>query len=98
MKIRTLQSYASWAISAICCLPLFTSCSQPAGNAKEAGLVTVGNPYLPLWEHIPDGEPMCLKIQTNRVSSVSISMAHTTISRLTIVDAIRWFGQLLSIV
>lgn len=32
---------------------LFTSC----GNAEQEKLVTVGNPYLPLWEHIPDGEP-----------------------------------------
>ena len=30
-----------------------TSC----GNADQEKLVTVGNPYLPLWEHIPDGEP-----------------------------------------
>ena len=32
---------------------LATSC----GNADKEKLVTVGNPYLPLWEHIPDGEP-----------------------------------------
>ena len=32
---------------------LVTSC----GNADQEKLVTVGNPYLPLWEHIPDGEP-----------------------------------------
>ena len=30
-----------------------TSC----GNTDHEKLVTVGNPYLPLWEHIPDGEP-----------------------------------------
>lgn len=27
------------------------------GNTDQEKLVTVGNPYLPLWEHIPDGEP-----------------------------------------
>mgnify|MGYP003564311599 CR=1 FL=1 len=32
---------------------LATSC----GNTDQEKLVTVGNPYLPLWEHIPDGEP-----------------------------------------
>lgn len=26
-------------------------------GAGDDGPVTVGNPYLPLWEHIPDGEP-----------------------------------------
>ena len=29
------------------------ACSGPA----EETPTTVGNPYLPLWEHIPDGEP-----------------------------------------
>ena len=32
---------------------LIVSC---VSNGQEK-LVTVGNPYLPLWEHIPDGEP-----------------------------------------
>ena len=37
---------------------LLTACggSNPTGE-KQQGLTTVGNPYLPLWEHIPDGEP-----------------------------------------
>lgn len=30
------------------------SCKQTCGNDAPE---TVGNPYLPLWEHIPDGEP-----------------------------------------
>ena len=41
--------------TAACCLTL-TSCS-PEGKTSESELTTVGNPYLPLWEHIPDGEP-----------------------------------------
>ena len=58
MRIGTLLSYVSWAIGATCCSTLlFSSCSQPAGDTKDTRLVTVGNPYLPLWEHIPDGEP-----------------------------------------
>jgi hypothetical protein len=35
---------------------MMTSCTQQAQTAKVE-LTTVGNPYLPLWEHIPDGEP-----------------------------------------
>ena len=32
------------------------SCSKN-NTMKETALTTPGNPYLPLWEHIPDGEP-----------------------------------------
>ena len=39
-----------------CCAAMMTSCTQQAQTAKVE-LTTVGNPYLPLWEHIPDGEP-----------------------------------------
>ena len=36
-----------------------TSCGQLAQQAETTTteLTTVGNPYMPLWEHIPDGEP-----------------------------------------
>ncbi|MBR7018494.1 MAG: family 43 glycosylhydrolase [Prevotella sp.] len=37
-------------------MTLGTSCSQQS-ESKTSQIVTVGNPYLPLWEHIPDGEP-----------------------------------------
>ena len=46
--------------AAICCMGLGASCTQRAvvENSQEStALTTVGNPYLPLWEHIPDGEP-----------------------------------------
>lgn len=33
-----------------------TSCTKQTDNTAEL-ITTVGNPYLPLWEHIPDGEP-----------------------------------------
>ncbi len=38
---------------------LCTSCTAPNGPAAagQSQLTTVGNPYLPMWEHIPDGEP-----------------------------------------
>ena len=47
----------SWICMALaCCGAMLVSCSGQAGS-KEKELMTVGNPYLPLWEHIPDGEP-----------------------------------------
>ena len=36
------------------CLVLYVSCS---GKKEMSAISTPGNPYLPLWEHIPDGEP-----------------------------------------
>ena len=39
-----------------CCAGITVSCSGQA-QSKENVIMTVGNPYLPLWEHIPDGEP-----------------------------------------
>ena len=33
------------------------SCSGLVKDNADATMKTVGNPYLPLWEHIPDGEP-----------------------------------------
>ena len=46
--------------AAVCCMFLSTACTQKAAVAtsqEATTLTTVGNPYLPLWEHIPDGEP-----------------------------------------
>ena len=40
----------------MCCMMLGTSCASKQ-ETKSSELITVGNPYLPLWEHIPDGEP-----------------------------------------
>ena len=52
MKTKAL----SIVTAAACCALLTLSCaSKPEAVKKE--LTTVGNPYLPLWEHIPDGEP-----------------------------------------
>ena len=50
MKSKTLN-----IIAAAACL-MTMSCSQQVETAKS-GPTTVGNPFLPLWEHIPDGEP-----------------------------------------
>ena len=43
-------------LAAMCCMMLGTSCASKQ-ETKSSELITVGNPYLPLWEHIPDGEP-----------------------------------------
>ena len=51
MKTKTLK-----LVAASCCAVMTLSCSQQAETAKQE-LITVGNPFLPLWEHIPDGEP-----------------------------------------
>ncbi len=43
---------------AISGLALCAACTQEVKfEAPETVLSTIGNPYLPLWEHIPDGEP-----------------------------------------
>lgn len=39
-------------VFALAVLTVIASCGR-----KPSTSVTVGNPYLPLWEHIPDGEP-----------------------------------------
>ena len=44
------------SIAAVCCTMPFSSCASKT-EAVKSELTTVGNPYLPLWEHIPDGEP-----------------------------------------
>ena len=43
-------------VVAVSCVLLTLSCAQQA-QTEQSELTTVGNPYLPLWEHIPDGEP-----------------------------------------
>ena len=42
--------------AALSCILLMIACTQPK-PATNAGEFTQGNPFLPLWEHIPDGEP-----------------------------------------
>jgi hypothetical protein len=44
------------ALAAVCCAVIPVSCVQQTEGFKTE-LTTVGNPYLPMWEHIPDGEP-----------------------------------------
>ena len=44
-------------VLAAACGTLLTACSHQPEATVQASLKTVGNTYLPLWEHIPDGEP-----------------------------------------
>ena len=60
MKAKTLSKI----IAAACCSLMAVSCAQQA-ETKKPELTTVGNPYLPLWEHIPDGEPYVFEDPNN---------------------------------
>ena len=54
MKTKPL----SMIVGAACCALMALSCAQQKSPAThDSKLLTPGNPYLPLWEHIPDGEP-----------------------------------------
>ena len=44
------------SVTIACCAMLALSCVKQTETTAPR-LTTVGNPYLPLWEHIPDGEP-----------------------------------------
>ena len=56
MKIRKITSQALAAIMIACGTMMTTSC-QDKLSTSNSQLMTQGNPFLPLWEHIPDGEP-----------------------------------------
>lgn len=54
MKLKTIYQSFTVLVAGL----LLTACGSSAPTPeKQQGLTTVGNPYLPLWEHIPDGEP-----------------------------------------
>ena len=44
-------------LAAACCTALAASCTANTEKPGEKDIITVGNPFMPLWEHIPDGEP-----------------------------------------
>ena len=52
MKTKGLKT----TMAAACCMAMMASCHSPQ-STTNAQLSTPGNPYMPLWEHIPDGEP-----------------------------------------
>ena len=54
---RTFRTLGTAAVAAACALMTAACNSQQATSQQEGVMKTVGNPYMPLWEHIPDGEP-----------------------------------------
>ena len=55
--MNTKTTISCWALAGICALTLEACSQQATPNDEPTTLTTVGNPYMPLWEHIPDGEP-----------------------------------------
>ena len=55
MKHPSLLRRFSGLFAAACSMTLVASCSS-AGESDPSPVMP-GNPFLPLWEHIPDGEP-----------------------------------------
>ena len=53
MKTKGLKT----TMAAACCMAMIASCQSQQQTNLNAQLSTPGNPYMPLWEHIPDGEP-----------------------------------------
>ena len=53
MKMKTLNVI----LAAGCCTLMALSCTHQTEAPSTTELTTVGNPFLPMWEHIPDGEP-----------------------------------------
>ena len=51
------NSFVKLFVAAACCSTAITACTTTPSDTAEAPLTTPGNPFLPLWEHIPDGEP-----------------------------------------
>ena len=58
---------------------------EPAPVDAQKGFVNKhpGNPYLPLWEHLPDGEPRVFEDPDNpghyRVYIIAVSYTHLTL-------------------
>ena len=81
-------------LAAACCAMLAFSCASKQETVSNT-LTTVGNPYLPLWEHIPDGEPYVFEDPDNPGKQrIYIYMVRMTISRRPIAVATRWYGRL----
>jgi len=58
MKRKNLIQDIGLTVFTVVCVTMMGACShQPELTAQGTTMKTVGNPYLPLWEHIPDGEP-----------------------------------------
>ncbi len=52
-----MSTFIKTLIAVTGCTALATSCTHKTTAMAQTELTTVGNPFMPLWEHIPDGEP-----------------------------------------
>ena len=53
-----MKSPKTMFFAAACSMALTTSCALQSPTTTQQSLpLNQGNPYMPLWEHIPDGEP-----------------------------------------
>lgn len=50
------MNYHLLSLAAVCCALILSSC-KPKIDVENPYVASYGNPFLPLWEHIPDGEP-----------------------------------------
>lgn len=59
LKWRDRRKTALVGLAMLCATQLFGQQSEPIAAQRKAKFVhtAAGNPYLPLWEHLPDGEP-----------------------------------------
>ena len=57
MKIKKNVTGMLKAIMIATCGTIMTTSCQDKLSTPNSQLMTQGNPFLPLWEHIPDGEP-----------------------------------------
>ena len=62
MNTLNFRNDKKWLIVAITALLIvapenFGKSKETVPNSPKHSFHTQGNPYLPLWEHVPDGEP-----------------------------------------
>ena len=57
MKMRNTKRLFVITLLIAIAMALSVSCGSKAVQTGDSVPLTVGNPYLPLWEYIPDGEP-----------------------------------------
>lgn len=62
---------------------------------KEHDIIGTGNPYLPLWEHLPDGEPRVFEDPDNPANIVYTLSVRTMSVSIATVEQIFACGQLL---
>ena len=66
LQDNTLYMKPVQVVSALCLA--LVSCGGPVSETADF----IGNPYLPLWEHVPDGEPRVFEDPDTRVITASM--------------------------